>query len=154
MPITLFGSGQSVIKVSNFTNSTRTVTSGSPSNATYNILWSVTVTKLIQSSNYVVQGNLPSDGAQAGRAVFHCRINNGTWYTCGSNIYNAYSANMPLVAYLSASSLVAGSYTVDIAWTCSSGARPFSVWNPNSSDQPNELFYPTQSNLNLFEVVG
>lgn len=154
MPITLFGSGQSVIRVSNFTNTTRTIPGGSPSNSSYNILWSVTVTKTTQNSNFIVQGNLPFDGAQAGRGVFFCRINGGTWYTCGNNIYNSFGANCSLVAYLTASSLAAGSYVVDIAWSCSSGSRPFGVWNPNSSDQPNELFYPTQSNLNLYEVVG
>jgi hypothetical protein len=142
-----------VVQVSSFSNTTRAVPGGSPSNATYNILWSFTVTKVLTSSNLALQGSLPFDGTNAGRGVLFARINSGTYYTISNNNYCGLGQNWSLTGLIPATSLGPGNYTVDIAWTCSSGSKPFVVWNPNSTDQSNELFYPTQSNINLFELV-
>ena len=143
-----------LLKTSNYQNSTRTSLSNSASNTAYNILWTVSVTKVSNTSNFNITGFLQGWQSSNGGGTYFFRINNGTWTSGGAASYNSYGVPIPLQTYLTASSLNAGTYNIDFAWANSGGGRPFNIWNPNSSDDSGQFYYPSVSQLIVNEIVG
>jgi hypothetical protein len=142
----------SVIKMTNFVNSTRTALGVAPSTAQV-ILWSNSYVKALTSSSLYMNGNIATKAGSSGGAAYWWRINSGTWYRCGANIYvDVQGGCDPLVGYIDTSVLAAGTYTIDIAWSANNGGKPFTIWNPNVTDgTPWTL--GTASNLNIMEVA-
>ena len=154
MSVSLYGSGNALIKTSSFTNNTRTSLSGSASNATYNTLWTVSVTKIDSTSNFNVTGFLQGWQSSNGGGTYFLRVNGGTWVTGGVASYNSYGVPIPIGGYLTASSIPAGTVTIDVAWANSGGGKPFNVWNPNSTDDSGQYYYPSYSQLIVNEISG
>jgi hypothetical protein len=143
------------IKSTSFSNGTRTALSNSASASTINSLWSVSVTKINSTSNFNVRGLIQGWSAYNGGATWFVRINGGAWQSGGVHQYNsAVYCNIAAVqSYISASSISAGTVTIEVGWASASG-KPFTVWNPNSTDSATEMYYQSYSQLVVDEISG
>jgi hypothetical protein len=155
MSVSIYGSGNTIIKITSFASNTRTVLSSSASASTINTLWTVSVTKIDSTSNFIAYGVLQGYTPYNGGATWFFRINGGSWISGGVHSYNtaAYGTVDSLQCYIPASSLAAGTYNIDIGWASNVG-RPFNTWNPNSTDSSTELYYPSYSQLTINEISG
>ena len=156
MAITLYGSGNALIKTSSFTNGTRTSYPSSASNSTINTLWTVSVTKINNTSNFNVKGLLQHYTANNGGGTWFVRINGGSWITGGTHMYvsgASYGMYDAIQAYIPASSINAGTVTIDVGWSSGTG-KPANIWNPNSTDSAAEMYYQSYSQLVVDEISG
>ena len=142
------------LKTTSFSNNTRTSISTSGNQATINVLWTVSVTKINSSSNFNAKGVLQAWSGSNGGGTYFFRINGGSWLSggCHTYIFN-YGAAIPLQCYIPASSLGAGTYNIDVGWANSTGGRPWAIWNPNSTDDSGQFYYPSYSQLVIDEVL-
>jgi hypothetical protein len=156
MAITLYGSGNALIKSTSFANGTRTSYPSSATNATINVLWTVSVTKINNTSSFNVKGILQNWQANNGGATWFVRINGGSWISGGTHVYApgvTYCLNDNIQAYIPASSINAGTVTIDVGWASSQG-KPANIWNPNSTDSSTEMYYQSYSQLVVDEISG
>jgi len=143
-----------LIKSTSYTNSTRTSVATTADSADRNIQWTVSVVKSSSTSKLLVFGFLPYFSSNNGAGTWHIRINSGTYQFAGFGSYNpSQMATVTINSYLDTSSLAAGTYNIDIAWSTATSGKPYNIWNPNSTDNANELFYQTASQLTVMEMA-
>lgn len=141
-----------VVKVTQAVNSTRASMAATGGASNILSFWSFTYAKAIAGSNLHVNGFLPGWGGNNGGAIYWWRINSGSWQRCGGHNYITSYGNCDTISgFIDASALAAGSYTIELGYSSSTGF-PMNIVNPNATDHV-ELTYGSQSLLNIFEVL-
>lgn len=151
----LYHGGGTVLKQTQFSNATRT---SLPASNAYTI-WSVDFTKEYKPdySNIIVFGQLIGLTATQSLCGIYAHIPNSTDLgTDGSAFKNiSYFGSSVISIVLTGkefANLDTGTHTLTIGWITrdSTNASPFSIWNPNSTD--NAVQHQTASHLLVQEV--
>lgn len=152
----LFNGGGTVVNQTHFSNNSRT---GLPASNAYTI-WSVNFTKEYKAdyTNILVFGQLIGLTATQNLCGIYAHIPNSTDLGTDGSAFKdiSYFGSSVITIVLSGkvfSNLDTGSHTLSIGWITrdSTNASPFSIWNPNSTD--NAAQHQTRSQLAVLEVI-
>tara|TARA_R110000737_G_scaffold311359_1_gene320309 strand:+ start:332 stop:1027 length:696 start_codon:yes stop_codon:yes gene_type:complete len=143
-----------IIKTTRLYNDTRTALSSSASNSTRNVLWNFTINKALTTTDLYITASLACHAGSNGQSSWHMRENGSSWAICGGTAQYtpSYMVIASLIGRITAADTSAGDNSIDIGWASSTG-KPFTIWNPDSTENADELYYGTQSELICMEVI-